>query len=149
MTLKITKYLLYRFNDFLESQGQLLIKIKHRKVTGDYIVAEEIQNQNWQHFIERVWEVCQAKEVGSRIRKSEDFLLNTAENVTIAKKSYETFYNVIERNFYSTMQKLSVEVRDKINKDFLRENFWAENVVSNLDCWFAFYFQHGKFPGSQ
>ena len=47
------------------------------------------------------------------------------------------------------MQKLSVEVRDKINKDFLRENFWAENVVSNLDCWFAFYFQHGKFPGSQ
>ena len=148
LTFKITKYLPYRFNDFLESQGQPLIKIKHGKVTGDYIVAEEIQNQNWQYFIERVWEV-KAKEVGSTIRKSEDFLLNTAENVTIAKKSYETFYNVIERNFYSTMQKLSVEERDKIKEDFLRENFWAENVVSDLDCWFAFYFQHGRFPGSQ
>ena len=47
------------------------------------------------------------------------------------------------------MQKLSVEERDKIKEDFLRENFWAENVVSDLDCWFAFYFQHGRFPGSQ
>ena len=148
LTFKITKYLLYRFNDFLESQGQPLIKIKHGKVTGDYIVAEEIQNQNWQYFIERVWEV-KAKEVGSTIRKSEDFLLNTAENVTIAKKSYETFYNVIERSFYSTMQKLSVDERDKIKEDFLREKFWAENVVWELDCWFAFYFQHGRFPCSQ
>ena len=25
----------------------------------------------------------------------------------------------------------------------------AENVVSKLDCWSAFYFQHGRFPGSQ
>ena len=71
------------------------------------------------------------------------------ENVTIAKKSYETFYNVTERNFYSTMQKLSVHERDKIKEDFLRENFWTENVVSDLDCWFAFYFQDGRFPGSQ
>ena len=46
LTFKITKYLLYRFNDFLESQGQPLIKIKHSKLTDDYIAAEKIQNQN-------------------------------------------------------------------------------------------------------
>ena len=42
----------------------------------------------------------------------------------MAKKSYETFYNVIERNFYSTMNKLSVDERDQIKDDFLREKFW-------------------------
>ena len=47
------------------------------------------------------------------------------------------------------MQKLSVEEPDKIKENFLRENFWAENIVSDLDCWFAFYFLHGRFPGSQ
>ena len=47
------------------------------------------------------------------------------------------------------MQKLSVDERDKIKEDFLREKFWAENVVWELDCWFAFYFQHGRFPCSQ
>ena len=98
MTFKSTKYLLYRFNDLLESTVQPIILIKHSKITDDYIAAEEIQNQNWQYFIERVLEVCKAKEVGSRIKKSEDSLLTTVENVTIPKKSYQTFYNIIERN---------------------------------------------------
>ena len=47
------------------------------------------------------------------------------------------------------MQKLSVDERDKIKEDFLREKFWAENVVWELDCWISFYFQHSRFPCSQ
>ena len=47
------------------------------------------------------------------------------------------------------MNKLSIDERDKIKDDFLRENFWAENVVTQLDCWISFYFQHGIFSGSQ
>ena len=96
----------------LESSGQPITKIKHSIVTDGYIAAADIQNQNWQYFIERVIEVCKSKEIGSTIRKSEDFLLNTVENVTIAKKSYETFYNVVARNFYSTMNKLPIDERD-------------------------------------
>ena len=65
------------------------------------------------------------------------------------KKSDETFYNFVERNFYSTINKLSIDKRDKIKDDFLRENFWVKNVVIQLDCWISFYFQHGRFPGSQ
>ena len=67
----------------------------------------------------------------------------------MAKRSYQTFYNAIERNFYSTMNKLSVDERDQIKDDFLKENFWWENVVTELDSWIAFYLKHGKFPGSQ
>ena len=73
LTLKNAKYLFYCFNDLLESSGQPVIKIKHSKVTDDYIAAEEIQNENWQYFIERGLEVSKAKEVGSTITKSEDF----------------------------------------------------------------------------
>ena len=87
MTFKNTKYLVYRFNDFLKIMSQLTIKIKHSKVTDDYNAVEEIENQNWQYFIERVIEVCKSKEIGSTIKKSEDFLLTTVENVTMAKKS--------------------------------------------------------------
>ena len=99
ITQKYTKYLVYRFNDMLKSTGQPLLKIRHSKVTDDYIAAEEIQNQNWQYFIERVMELCKSKEIGKTIKKSEDFLLATVENVIIAKKAYEAFYNAIERNF--------------------------------------------------
>ena len=31
------------------------------------------------------------------------------------------------------MNKLPIDERDKIKDDFLRENFWAENVTE-LDC---------------
>ena len=86
MTCKNTKYILYRFNDLLEATGQPIILIKHSKVTEDYIATEEIQNQNWQYFIEQVLVVCKAKEFGSTIKKFEDFQLTTVENVSIAKK---------------------------------------------------------------
>ena len=86
LTLKNTKFLVYRFNDTLKSTGQPMIKIRHSKLTDDYLADEEIQNQNWQYFIKRVIEVCKSKEIGSTIKKSEDFLLTTVENVTMAKK---------------------------------------------------------------
>ena len=130
LTLKNTKYLVYRFNDMLKSTGQPMIKIRNSKVTDDYLAAEEIQNQNWQNFIEQVIEVCKSKEIGSAIRKSEDFLLTTVENVTMAKKSHEIFCNIVQRNFYSTMQQLSVDEQNEIRDDFLRENVWWEEVTS-------------------
>ena len=86
----------YRFNDLLNQSGLNSKVVKHGGVTDDYIAAEEIQNQNWQYFIEQVLEVCKDKEIGRTIRKSQDFLLDTVENVTLAKKSYETFYNICE-----------------------------------------------------
>ena len=55
---KNTKYLVYRFNDFQNSIGESLIKIRHTLVTDNYLAAEEIQNQDWEYFIERVIEVC-------------------------------------------------------------------------------------------
>ena len=59
----------------LKSIGQPMIKIRHSKVTDNYLAAEEIRNQNWQYFIEQVTEVCKSKEIGSTIKKSEDYLL--------------------------------------------------------------------------
>ena len=89
LTFKNTKYLVYRFNDFLKTMSQPTIKLKHSKVT-DYIAAEEIQNQNLQYFIERVIEVCKSKEIGSTIKKSNEFLLTTVGK-KMAKKILRNF----------------------------------------------------------
>ena len=92
-------------------------------MTDNYIAAEETQNQNLQYFIERVIEVCKSKEVGSSIKPTENFLLAKVENVTLAKKLYETFYNVIERNLFSTISKISIDEREELKEDFLIKNF--------------------------
>ena len=50
----------------------------------------------------------------------------------MAKKSYEAFYKVIERNFYSTMNKLSLDEHDQIKDNFLRENYLVERRCSRI-----------------
>ena len=67
----------------------------------------------------------------------------------MVKKSYESFYNIVQKNFYSTMQQLSVDEQNDIRDDFLRENFWWKDATSQLDSWISFYFKFRRFPGSQ
>ena len=99
LSYKNTKFLFYHFNDLLNQSGRGIKVIKLSAVINGYIAAEEIQNQNWQYFIEQVLEVCKDKEIGKTIKISQDFVLDTVENVTVAKRLYETFCNIIERNF--------------------------------------------------
>ena len=61
--------------------------------------------------------------------------MSTTENVAIAKKAYETFYNVIEKNLYLTIKKFSVDEKEKIQKDFQNKYFAGEDSLTNLDSW--------------
>ena len=146
MAFQNTKYLVYRFNDYQNSICGPLIKIRHSVVTDNYLAAEEIQNENWQYFIQRTIEVCKSKVL---IRPHEEFLLSTVENVTIAKKAYETFYNIIEKNLYLTIKKISVNGNEKIQEDFQKKYFAGEDSLTNLDSWIEFYYQFGRFPRSE
>ena len=118
------------------------MKIRHSVVTGNYLAAEEIQNQNWQYFIERVVEVCKSKE---EIKPNEEFLLTTVENTTIAKKAYETLYNIASTNFSLTINKISVDKQSQIKEDLLSKNFWWEHALTDLDSWIAFYYDFEDF----
>ena len=74
--------------------------------------------------------------------------MSTVENVTIAKKAYETFYNIIEKNLYLTATKFSVDEKEKIQEDFQNKYFAGEDSLTNLDSWIEFYYHFGRFPGS-
>ena len=47
------------------------------------------------------------------------------------------------------VENLSAEEFSERKEDFNGENFWARHVVHELDCWIAFSFIKGRFPGSQ
>ena len=81
---KNAKYLFYRFNNFL---SDLNVPIKKKSnistVTDDFKAAEEIQNQNWQHYIDQVIEFCHNKEIRKTIRMPQSNLLfDTVINIT-------------------------------------------------------------------
>ena len=149
LAFKNSKFLFYRFNYLLNQSNRELKKIKHSFVTDDYTAAEGIPNQNWQYFIDKELVVCKKQEIGKSLRKPLQFLIDTVENITMAKQSYRTFYETIKRSFYLTIQNLSFEEYSEIKKDFFRENCWAKHIVEELDSWISFFFKNGRFPGSQ
>ena len=149
LTNKNSKYLFYRYNDILQ-ESSLEVKVKHRIVTDDYIATKKIQNQNWQYFAESVLEVCRAWEIGKTIRKAQaNLLMDTVENITIAKKTYQSLYKYLDQNFYLMASNLSAEEFAEIKDDFVGENVWEEYVAHELDCWLSFFYSKGRFPCPQ
>ena len=131
-----TKYLVYRYNDFRASGGEALIKIRHTLVTDNYLAAEEIQNQDWQYFIERVLEVSKFNDA-NLIKPGEEFLLSTMENVTVAKRVYTMVFNTVARNFNLTNQDLGYGRIKDISDDFSIKNYSYWDSLMNLNDWIS------------
>ena len=60
---------------------------------------------------------------------------------------------MVARNFYSTITKVPVDKKKKkkkkIKEDLIIKNFWWKDCLTNLDSWIAFYYQYGRFAGSE
>ena len=132
-----TKDLVYWYNDFRASGGEALIKIRHTLVTDNYLAAEEIQNQDWQYFIERVLEICKFNDA-NLIKPAEEFLLPTIENVTVAKRVYTMVFNTVARNFNLTIHDLGYRRIKDISDDFSIKNYSYRDSLTNLNDWISY-----------
>ena len=139
------KFLVYRYNDILISGGDTIIKIRHTQLTDDYLAAEEIQNQDWQYFIERILE---ASADPNSINPRETFLKTTIENITVAKKVYKIIFNTVATNFNLSIPELNSEKIQDISEHFYLKNYSYSTSLTNLEDWISYYYNYGKFPGS-
>ena len=73
----------------------------------------------------------------------------SVENVTIAKKTYKSFYKQITDNLTFMLDNLPDDEFKEIINDLHTENYLPDNFDNFLDCWCEFYFHKGRFPGSQ
>ena len=151
LTAKNSKFLFYQYDEILKQSNLEVKKVKHSVVTDDYIAIEEIQSQNWQYFVESVLDACRAKNVSETIRQPQaQLLIDSVENVTICKKTYQSLYEQVAQNLNFAINNLLADEMMEINKDLQRENYWTNiETVDLLDCWCDFYFTKEKFQGSQ
>ena len=140
-----TKFLVYRYNDILLSGGNDIIKIRHSQLTNDYLAAAEIQNQDWQYFVERILEVSLQP---NSLDSEETFLKNTIQNITVAKKIYKMLFDTIANNFNLIIPDLSAEKIQDISEHFHLKKYSYSQSVTDLNDWVSFYYNYGKFPGS-
>ena len=124
------KFLVYRYNDILLSGGNEIIKIRHSQLTNDYLAAAEIQNPDWQYFIERILEVSNQP---NSINPQETFLKNTIENITVAKQVYRMMFNTVATNFNLTIPELNSQKIKDISEHFYLKNYSYSQSLTNLD----------------
>ena len=107
---KNAKYLFYQYNDILQQNDFEVKKIRHSIVTDDYFTTEEVQSQNWQYFVESVLDACSANGIGKKIDvKQAQLIKNSAENITICKTAYQSFYNQVAQNLNFTISNLTAD----------------------------------------
>ena len=47
-----SKFLFYYFNTFRQAQGKSFLEIRHAVIADDVYAIENLQNKNWQYFVE-------------------------------------------------------------------------------------------------
>ena len=117
---KNSKYLFYRFNDFLHESKSPTQRIKHSTTSEDYQVTEEIQNQNWQYFVASIFKISNYERNSQSLKQ---FQLNTFENITISKRTYDTLFDTVGQALFLTLTKILFEQINEIKNDFTRANF--------------------------
>ena len=91
-----SKFLFYHLNYYLRESKLELKKIKHCVVTQHYIAPEEIENKDWQYFVESALKSSIEPKEKESVKR---FQLDTLENITIVKKTYESLYNTVAKSF--------------------------------------------------
>ena len=112
---KNSKFLFYRFNDFLLQRLREPKLVRHY-ITDDYVALDRIQNQNWQYLIESILDACKSNNSGeaNEIKKLK-IVENSVENITICKKAYQSFYDQIAQNLINTINELPAHEIEEIN----------------------------------
>ena len=142
-----SKFLFYRFNDFLQQKGKKTKKIKHSVVTEDYIAGEKIQDKSWKYFVESVLNFSEKPNSNSS-ENDQSFLVDTKENIEILKKTYDELFRQIEKNQIEMFQTMPFDFIKDIENDLRRELYLEEDFLK-LDTWISFYYKLGRFPGEQ
>ena len=142
-----SKFLFYRFNDFLQQKSKKTKSIKHSVVTKDYIAGEKIQDTSWKYFVESI--LRYAEKPNSNYSDTEQsFVIDTKENIEILKKTYDELFRQIEKNHIEMLEKMPFDFFKDIENDLRRELYVEEDFLK-LDTWISFYYRFGRFPGEQ
>ena len=159
LTNKNSKYLFYRFNDYLDGLLQPIKLVLHSVITDDDLALDIIRNENWQYFIETILVACKtnSSSINNTIDlKNINLIKNSIENITICKQTYLNFYNQISKYLINTIKNLPADERNEIDCDLQRNNYFINLGETNefsdhniIDTFCDFFQQHGKFRSSK
>lgn len=126
MTNKNSKYLFYRFNNYLNKLVEFVKAVRHSKATNDQIAFEVIQNQNWQYFLEPLLRGSSDDNLDDdrELHKKNEIIPNTFQNTNICKTTYNRFYEEVSKIFEEVMSNLPTDENQETYCDLQNMNYY-------------------------
>ena len=116
-----SKFLFYHFNMFRQAQGKSFLEIRHSVIADDDYALENLQNKNWQYFVETLLFV--ASDQLSEFEESEkDILEKTFDNLNYCKDYNQSGFDDTAYFFLSIYKEDSRYIRRKDGRQYKLQN---------------------------
>ena len=155
LAFKNSKYLFYRFNDFVKMYGNPRYKLLHTRKMLDTVGLQKVEEKNNQFLIEKIILGVEFENAYHQEKKPE--ILETIEgNYKVARRVYQYLYfDIVEDLFLEYVKSMdSYEIQD-IEEDMKANGWGAVEKISELNdsirmlnTFQDFYTSTGRLPGT-
>ena len=150
---KNAKYLLYKFNDWIESMGAEKILIRHTSKIRGEIGLHKIEEKDKQFLIEKIIAKIENKNPYEiKAEKEPEIMLEIEKKYRICRRVYQALFYEIAESFIQYINTLIVDEIEQVNAD-LKSNGWeVKSIVEIEDCiellklFQLFYYFNGRLP---
>ena len=154
LAFKNSKYLFYRFNDFVKVYGNPRYKLLHTRKMLDSVALQKVEDENKQFLVEKIIHGVEFENFYQANPEPKPEMIKTIEsNYKVARRIYQNLYFDIAELFYEYIQSIDLYGRQDIEED-IKINGWGtvENLseikdsMRLLDIFQDFYTATGRLP---
>ena len=134
LAFKNSKYLFYRFNDFLKIYGNPRYKLLHTRKMVDSKALEKLENKNKQFMIEKIIQGVEFENASQSNPEKNPEIKTIESNYRIARRIYEQLFLNIAELFHGYIQSIDFYEQQEIEED-MKINGWGtvENIRTIKD----------------
>ena len=133
LAFKNSKYLFYRFNDFIKAYGNPRYKLLHTRKMLDTLGMKKVEEKKKQFLIEKIIYGVQFEDLYQSDSERKPEIISAIEgNYRIARRVYQQLHIDISGLFADLIRSMSSYELEDMSKD-IRANGWAIKKVTEVE----------------
>ena len=118
LAFKNSKYLFYRFNDFVKAYGNPRYKLLHTRKMLDSVALQKVEDKFKQFLAEKIIHGVEFENFYQANPEQKPEMIKTIEsNYKVARRVYQILYFDIAKLFYEYIQSIGLYERQDIEED--------------------------------
>ena len=152
LAFKNSKYLFYRFNDFIKVYGNPRYKLLHTRKMLESVGIKKVEEKNKQFLIKKIIHGVEFENFyQSNLEKKSEIMETIESNYKVARRFYQYLYYDLAELFSKYVQSMSSQLQDidegiKINGWGIQKVSEVKDSMELLNIFQDFYTATGRLP---